>query len=507
MIEHPLPEALTFDDVLLVPAYSDVVPANVSTQTRLTKNILLNTPLLSAAMDTVTESRLAIAMAQQGGLGIIHRNLTPGQQASEVDKVKRSESGMIVDPVTIEPDRPISDALEVMRRYKISGVPVTRNKKLVGILTNRDLRFETRTDIPIGEVMTKENLITVPVGTTLEEAEHILHQHRVEKLLVVNGDYELRGLITVKDIQKKLKYPNASKDEQGRLRVGGAIGATGDFLERAAELVRYRADVLAIDSAHGHSSRVLDAVRQVKNRFPAVALLAGNVATYEGAKALIVAGADAVKVGIGPGSICTTRMVTGAGMPQITAISEAYRAGREFGIPIIADGGIKYSGDVAKAIAAGASAVMIGSLFAGVDESPGETILYQGRSFKAYRGMGSLSAMSQGSGERYFQGSQDLGGEPERQESVVAREQSNQNRLAKFVPEGIEGRVPHRGPLEAMVYQLVGGLRSGMGYLGCATIEEMQTKSRFVRISNAGLRESHVHDVIITREAPNYHVE
>ncbi len=507
MIEHPLPEALTFDDVLLVPAYSEVVPANVSTSTRLTKNILLNTPLLSAAMDTVTESRLAIAMAQQGGLGIIHRNLTPNQQASEVDKVKRSESGMIVDPVTIEPDRPISDALEVMRRYKISGVPVTRNRKLVGILTNRDLRFETRTDIPIGEVMTKENLITVPVGTTLEEAEHILHQHRIEKLLVVNGDYELRGLITVKDIQKKLKYPNASKDEQGRLRVGGAIGATGDFLERAAELVRFRADVLAIDSAHGHSSRVLDAVRQVKKRFPDVGLLAGNIATYEGAKALIEAGADAVKVGIGPGSICTTRMVTGAGMPQITAISEAFRAGREFGIPIIADGGIKYSGDVAKAIAAGANAVMIGSLFAGVDESPGETILYQGRSFKAYRGMGSLSAMSQGSGERYFQGSQDLGGEPERQESVVAREQSNQNRLAKFVPEGIEGRVPHRGPLESMVYQLVGGLRSGMGYLGCATIEEMQTKSRFVRISNAGLRESHVHDVIITREAPNYHVE
>ena len=394
-----------------------------------------------------------------------------------------------------------------MRRYKISGVPVTRNRKLVGILTNRDLRFETRTDIPIGEVMTKENLITVPVGTTLEEAEHILHQHRIEKLLVVNGDYELRGLITVKDIQKKLKYPNASKDEQGRLRVGGAIGATGDFLERAAELVRFRADVLAIDSAHGHSSRVLDAVRQVKKRFPDVGLLAGNIATYEGAKALIEAGADAVKVGIGPGSICTTRMVTGAGMPQITAISEAFRAGREFGIPIIADGGIKYSGDVAKAIAAGANAVMIGSLFAGVDESPGETILYQGRSFKAYRGMGSLSAMSQGSGERYFQGSQDLGGEPERQESVVAREQSNQNRLAKFVPEGIEGRVPHRGPLESMVYQLVGGLRSGMGYLGCATIEEMQTKSRFVRISNAGLRESHVHDVIITREAPNYHVE
>jgi len=507
MIEHPLLEALTFDDVLLVPAYSDVVPAHVSTQTRLTKNIVLNTPLLSAAMDTVTESRLAIAMAQQGGLGIIHRNLTPEQQASEIDKVKRSESGMIVDPVTISPDRPISDALEVMRRYKISGVPVTKDRKLVGILTNRDLRFETRTDIPIAEVMTKDNLITVPVGTTLEEAELILHKHRVEKLLVVNGGYELKGLITVKDIQKKLKYPNASKDEKGRLRVGGAIGATGDFLERAAELVRNRADVLAIDSAHGHSSRVLDAVREVKKRFPEVDLLAGNIATYEGAKALIEAGADAVKVGIGPGSICTTRMVTGAGMPQITAISEAYRAGTESGIPIIADGGIKYSGDVAKAIAAGASVVMIGSLFAGVDESPGETILYQGRSFKAYRGMGSLSAMSQGSGERYFQGSQDFRDEPARPESVVQREQSGQNRLAKFVPEGIEGRVPHRGPLEAMVYQLVGGLRSGMGYLGCATIEDLQTKSRFVRISNAGLRESHVHDVIITREAPNYHVE
>jgi IMP dehydrogenase len=507
MIEHPLPEALTFDDVLLVPAFSDVVPAQVSTQTSLTKKILLNTPLLSAAMDTVTESRLAIAMAQQGGLGIIHRNLTPDQQASEVDKVKRSESGMIVDPVTISPERPISDALEVMRRYKISGVPVTRNKRLVGILTNRDLRFETRTDIPIGDVMTKENLITVPVGTTLEEAELILHKHRVEKLLVVNGDYELKGLITVKDIQKKLKYPNASKDEKGRLRVGAAIGATGDFLERAADLVRNRVDALAIDSAHGHSSRVLEAVRLVKKQFPEVDLLAGNIATYAGAKALIEAGADAVKVGIGPGSICTTRMVTGAGMPQITAISEAYRAGREYGIPIIADGGIKYSGDVAKAIAAGANVVMIGSLFAGVDESPGETILYQGRSFKAYRGMGSLSAMSQGSGERYFQGSEDFREEQARPEGVVSREQSGQNRLAKYVPEGIEGRVPHRGPLEAMVYQLVGGLRSGMGYLGCGTIEDLQTKSRFVRISNAGLRESHVHDVIITREAPNYHVE
>ncbi|WP_109489154.1 IMP dehydrogenase [Occallatibacter savannae] len=506
MLAQTLPEALTFDDVLLVPAYSEVVPAQVSTQTQLTRNITLNTPLLSSAMDTVTESRMAIAMAQQGGIGIVHRNLTIAQQAGEIDKVKRSESGMIVDPVTIGPDHLIADALEVMRRYKISGVPVTKDTKLVGILTNRDLRFETRTDVPVGDVMTKNNLITVPVGTTLEEAEQILHQHRVEKLLVVNDQYELKGLITVKDIQKKLKYPNASKDEKGRLRVGGAIGATGDFMERAAELVKARADVLAIDSAHGHSSRVLDAVREVKKRFPDVGLLAGNVATYDGAMALIDAGADAVKVGIGPGSICTTRMVTGAGMPQITAIAEASRAARERGIPVIADGGIKYSGEVTKAIAAGASSIMIGSLFAGVDESPGETILYQGRSFKTYRGMGSLSAMSQGSGERYFQSSEDLGVEVGT-EGVVQRERSNQNRLAKFVPEGIEGRVPYRGPLESMVYQLVGGLRSGMGYLGCSTIAELQEKAQFVRISGAGLRESHVHDVIITREAPNYHVE
>ncbi len=507
MLSNPLPEALTFDDVLLVPAYSDVVPATVSTQTQLTRTITLNTPLISSAMDTVTESRMAIAMAQLGGIGIVHRNLTIADQAGEIDKVKRSESGMIVDPVTIGPDQMIGDALEVMRRYKISGVPVTRGKKLVGILTNRDLRFETRTDIPIGDVMTKEDLITVPVGTTLEEAELILHKHRVEKLLVVNDQYELKGLITVKDIQKKLKYPNASKDGQGRLRVGGAIGATGDYLERAAELVRNRADVLAIDSAHGHSSRVLEAVREVKKAFPSVALLAGNVATYEGAKALIDAGADAVKVGIGPGSICTTRMVTGAGMPQITAIAEASRAAREHGIPVIADGGIKYSGEITKAIAAGASSVMIGSLFAGVDESPGETILYQGRSFKSYRGMGSLSAMNQGSGERYFQSREDLDSVSTGSEGVVQRERNGHNRLAKFVPEGIEGRVPHRGPLEAMVYQLVGGLRSGMGYLGCSSVKDLQEKAQFVRISNAGLRESHVHDVIITREAPNYRVE
>jgi IMP dehydrogenase len=414
---------------------------------------------------------------------------------------------MIVDPVTIEPEYPIAAALEVMRRYKISGVPVTKNKKLVGILTNRDLRFVSRTDIPISDVMTKENLITVPVGTTLEQAELILHKHRVEKLLVVNDEYELKGLITVKDIQKKLKYPNASKDSQGRLRVAGAIGATGDFLERAAELIKNRVDALAIDSAHGHSSRVLEAVSETKRKFPEIDVLAGNVATYEGALALIKAGADAVKVGIGPGSICTTRMVTGAGMPQITAISEAYRAGRENNIPIIADGGIKYSGDITKAIAAGASVVMMGSLFAGVDESPGETILYQGRSFKAYRGMGSLSAMAQGSGERYFQGKDDISDASTERPNLTARENGSSNRLAKFVPEGIEGRVPHRGPLEGMVYQLVGGLRSGMGYLGCASIQELQQNAKFIRISGAGLRESHVHDVIITREAPNYHVE
>jgi IMP dehydrogenase len=506
MVQTIIPEALTFDDVLLVPAYSDVVPTQVSTQVQLTKRITLATPLMSAAMDTVTESRLAIAIAQQGGLGVVHRNLTIEQQAGEIDKVKRSESGMIVDPVTIEPERPISDALEVMRRFKISGVPVTKKGKLVGILTNRDLRFVSRTDIPIADVMTKENLITVPVGTTLEQAEHILHQHRVEKLLVVNDAYELKGLITVKDIQKKLKYPNASKDSQGRLRVAGAIGATGDYLERAAELVKMRVDALAIDSAHGHSSRVLEAVAEVKKAFPDVDLFAGNVATYDGTMALIDAGADAVKVGIGPGSICTTRMVTGAGMPQITAIAEAYRAANQRGIAVIADGGIKYSGDITKAIAAGASVCMMGSLFAGVDESPGETILYQGRSFKAYRGMGSLSAMAQGSGERYFQGKDDMTEEGTRT-SITARDAGGGNRLAKFVPEGIEGRVAHRGPLEAMIYQLVGGLRSGMGYLGCGTIEELQKNAQFIRISNAGLKESHVHDVVITREAPNYHVE
>ncbi|HYE23835.1 MAG TPA: IMP dehydrogenase [Clostridia bacterium] len=503
MINFPVPEALTFDDVLLLPAKSDVVPATVNTQTQLTRKIRLNIPIISAAMDTVTESRMAIALAQQGGLGIVHRNLTIEQQAGEIDKVKRSESGMIVDPITIDPEQKISDALELMKRYRISGVPVTKNKRLVGILTNRDLRFETRTSIPVADVMTKDNLITVPVGTTLEDAEEILHQHRVEKLLVVDGNYELKGLITVKDIQKKLKYPNAAKDAQGRLRVGGAIGATGDFLERAAELVKAKCDVLAIDSAHGHSSRVIDAVRAVKAKFPEVDLLAGNVATYDGTAELISAGADAVKVGIGPGSICTTRVVTGAGVPQITAIAEAARAARDTGVPVIADGGIKYSGDMTKAIAAGAGIVMIGSLLAGTEEAPGETILYQGRTFKAYRGMGSLAAMAQGSSERYFQAP-----ESESSSEFNSRiEGEDGNRLAKLVPEGIEGRVPYRGTVAMMVHQMVGGLRSGMGYVGCHDITELQQNARFIRISNAGLRESHVHDVTITREAPNYRVE
>jgi IMP dehydrogenase len=500
MIHFPVPEALTFDDVLLLPARSDVVPTSASTQTQLTRNISLNIPIVSAAMDTVTESHMAIALAQQGGIGIIHRNLSIEQQANEVDKVKRSESGMIVDPVTMNPTDKVSDALEVMRKYKISGVPITEQGKLVGILTNRDLRFETRFDIPIDSVMTKKNLITVPVGTTLEEAEKILHQHRVEKLLVVDNNYNLKGLITVKDIQKKLKYPNAAKDFQGRLRVGAAIGATGDFLERAQELAEAKVDVLAIDSAHGHSSRVLEAIKLVKSKLPEVQLLAGNVATFDGACELARAGADGIKVGIGPGSICTTRVVTGAGVPQITAIAEAYRATKDSGVPIVADGGIKYSGDITKALAAGAGCVMVGSLFAGTDESPGELILYQGRSFKSYRGMGSLGAMAQGSSERYFQN-------PNGDSSTAVAEGVESNRLDKLVPEGIEGRVPYRGSVAMIIYQMVGGLRSGMGYCGCSTIPELLQKTRFVRISNAGLRESHVHDVMITREAPNYAIE
>jgi IMP dehydrogenase len=502
MIHFPVPEALTFDDVLLLPARSDVVPAQANTQTQLTRNIRLNIPLVSAAMDTVTESHMAIALAQQGGIGIVHRNLSIEEQANEVDKVKRSESGMIVDPVTMSPDDKVSDALEVMRKYKISGVPITKNKRLVGILTNRDLRFETRFDIPISQVMTKENLITVPVGTTLQEAESILHRHRVEKLLVVDDAYNLKGLITVKDIQKKLKYPNAAKDSQGRLRVGAAIGATGDFLERAQEMVRAKVDMVAIDSAHGHTSRVLDAVRAIKSKLPDIDLIVGNVATFDGACELARAGADAIKVGIGPGSICTTRVVTGAGVPQITAIAEAYRATKDANVPIIADGGIKYSGDITKALAAGASAVMIGSMFAGTDESPGELILYQGRTFKSYRGMGSLGAMAAGTAgsERYFQN-------PDDASTAAPVRGEDSNRLAKLVPEGIEGRVPYRGSVSMIIYQMVGGLKSGMGYCGCASVPELMQKARFVRISVAGLRESHVHDVMITREAPNYAVE
>ncbi|SRR5579875_173557 len=483
MVPETIPEGLTFDDVLLLPAKSDVVPAQTDTRTCLTRRIALNIPIVSSAMDTVTESHLAIALAQQGGIGFVHRNMSIERQAEEVDRVKRSESGMIVDPVTVEPEQKIADALEVMKRYRISGVPVTKNGRLVGILTNRDLRFETRFDLPIEQVMTKENLITVAVGTTLEEAEAILHRHRVEKLLVVDEQYNLKGLITVKDIQKKLKYPNAAKDEQGRLRVGAAIGSGGDFLERAKELVRKKADVLAIDSAHGHSRGVMEAVKAVKRELPEVQLIAGNVATFEAARDLIALGVDGIKVGIGPGSICTTRVVSGAGVPQITAIAECARAARGSGIPLIADGGIKFSGDITKAIAAGADSVMIGSLFAGTEESPGETILYQGRTFKSYRGMGSLGAMTAGS-DRYPQAES-----------------------GKLVPEGIEGRVPYKGMLAEMVFQLVGGLRAGMGYCGCATIAELRDRARFVRVTSAGLRESHVHDVIITKEAPNYRLE
>jgi IMP dehydrogenase len=482
------PEAMTFDDVLLLPAKSDVLPAETDVSTRFSRNVSLNIPVSSAAMDTVTEAHLAIAIAQQGGLGVIHRNLSIDGQRDEVDKVKRSESGMIVDPVTMTPDRPVSDALAVMARYRISGVPIVDSAgTLVGILTNRDLRFETRVDFKIGEVMTRENLVTVSVGTTLEEAKAILRKHRIEKLPVVDSAYRLKGLITVKDIQKALEYPQSAKDALGRLRVGAAIGATGDFLERAEDLARAQVDVLVIDTAHGHTTRVLDAVKQVKSRFPNVDVVAGNVATYEGAKALIEAGVDGVKAGMGPGSICTTRVISGAGVPQITAIMECARATREAGLPLIADGGIKFSGDITKALAAGADCVMIGSLFAGTDESPGETILYQGRTFKAYRGMGSIGAMQQGSRDRYAQESQTV--------------------EAKLVPEGIEGRVPYKGSMGLMVQQLVGGLRAGMGYSGCRTVAELQQNARFIKVTEASLREGHVHDVIITKEAPNYRLD
>jgi IMP dehydrogenase len=488
MLTENLIESLTFDDVLLIPAYSEILPTETETQTRLTRGIGLNIPVISAAMDTVTESPMAIAIAQQGGIGVIHKNFSIEAQRDEVDKVKRSESGMIVDPVTMTSDRLILDAHELMRRFKISGVPIVEpDGKLVGILTNRDLRFETRNDLPVSEVMTKGNLITVPVGTTLREAEGILQKHKVEKLLVVDENYHLKGLITVKDIQKAIKYPHAAKDEIGRLRCAAAIGATGDYLERATELINARVDVLAIDTAHGHSSRVLEAIRQVKRRFPEMQLIAGNVATGEATKALIKAGADAVKAGVGPGSICTTRIVSGAGVPQITAISECAKAAAGSGVPVISDGGIKYSGDITKAIAAGADVVMIGSLLAGTDESPGEIILYQGRNFKAYRGMGSLAAMKEGSKDRYGQESEDA--------------------ESKLVPEGIEGRVTYKGSLAALIGQLVGGLKAGMGYTGCRSIRELQEQSRFMKITAASLKESHVHDVIITKEAPNYRVE
>ena len=481
-------EGLTFDDVLLVPAFSEILPAEADTRTKFSRNISLNIPLCSSAMDTVTEAALAIALAQQGGIGIIHKNFSIAQQAEEVDKVKRSESGMIVDPVTIHQNALVSEALTIMERFKISGVPVTdENGLLVGIITNRDLRFETRFDIPVSEVMTPQPLVTVPVGTTLDEAKVKLQKHRIEKLLVVDENGHLKGLITVKDIQKAINFPIAAKDDLGRLRCAAAVGATGDFLERATALINARVDAIVIDTAHGHSSRVINAIKTVKSRFPEIELVAGNVATAEATKELIFAGVDAVKIGIGPGSICTTRVVTGAGVPQITAIVDCVNAARGSGVPIIADGGVKFSGDVAKAIAAGADTVMIGSLFAGTEDAPGEVILFQGRNFKTYRGMGSIGAMKKGSSDRY------------------AQEGTSSD--SKYIPEGIEGRVAYKGTVAEMVTQLVGGLRSGMGYTGCKTIEDLQTNAKFVRITSAGLRESHVHDVIITKEAPNYRSE
>ncbi len=483
-----LKTALTFDDVLLLPQKSDVLPKEVDVSTNLTPNIRLNIPLLSAAMDTVTESEMAIALAREGGIGILHKNMSMIQQAEQVDRVKRSESGMILNPFTLHPDRKVSEAMELMAKFKISGVPiVNRENKLVGILTNRDLRFETNHDQPIKDIMTSENLITVPVGTTLDEAKSILQKHKIEKLLVVDDDNELRGLITVKDIQKRSQFPNATKDEHGRLRVGAAIGIAKDTIERADLLIANSVDVLVVDTAHGHSTRVIETVRDLKQRYPDTEMIAGNVGTKEAAKALIDAGADAIKVGIGPGSICTTRVIAGIGVPQITAISECAEVASKSNIPVIADGGIRYSGDIAKALAAGATAVMIGSLFAGMEESPGETILYEGRTYKSYRGMGSVGAMSEGSKDRYFQESEE---EP-----------------TKFVPEGIEGMIPYRGPVRDMVYQLVGGLRSSMGYCGTRTVEDLKTNAKFIRVSPAGIRESHPHDVKITKEAPNYRVD
>jgi IMP dehydrogenase len=487
MLEDTIVEGLTFDDVLLVPAHSTILPRDVDLSTRLTKNILLNIPLVSAAMDTVTEARSAITMAREGGLGFIHKNLSIAEQALEVDKVKKSESGMIVDPITMRPNQKIRDALDLMAKYRISGVPITKQDgKLVGILTNRDLRFETDLDIPISARMTKKNLVTVPVGTTLEAAKEHLKHTRVEKLLVVDNDRYLKGLITIKDIEKVRKYPNACKDSLGRLRVGAAVGPTADMHARIEALVRAGVDVIVIDTAHGHSQGVIEAVALAKASFPGLEIIAGNIATAAAAEALIKAGADAIKVGIGPGSICTTRVVAGIGVPQITAINDCSRVAKKYGVPVIADGGIKFSGDLTKAVAAGADVIMIGSLFAGTEESPGDTVLYQGRTYKSYRGMGSIGAMKEGSKDRYFQ--------------------SDVESDIKLVPEGIEGMVPLRGPLGANIHQLVGGLRAGMGYTGSATLRDLQQNGRFIRITGAGLKESHVHDVMITKEAPNYQV-
>ena len=486
MLEDHVKEALTFDDLLLVPAESAILPRDVETSTFLTRHIPLNIPIVSAAMDTVTESRTAICMAQEGGVGIIHRNMSIERQVTEVDKVKKSESGMLVDPITIEPDQKVHEALDLMNRYRISVVPVVKNRKLVGILTNRDLRFETNLNQPVSKVMTKEHLVTVKSNISLEDSKKLLHKHRIEKLLVVDDEYNLKGLITIKDIEKIKKYPNACKDSLGRLRVGAAVGIL-DREARVEALMNAGVDVIVVDTSHGHSAGVLDAIRDIKQNFTKCELIAGNVATKEGAEALIEAGVDAVKVGVGPGSICTTRIIAGVGIPQMSAIRDAFKAATRLNIPVIADGGIKFSGDIAKALAAGAHTVMIGSLFAGTEESPGETVLYQGRSYKVYRGMGSLEAMKMGSRDRYYQ--DDI-----------------EDNL-KLVPEGIEGRVPFRGSLSASIHQLIGGLKAGMGYVGCRTVQELRERARFVRITSAGLRESHVHDVIITKEAPNYWLE
>ncbi|MGA0348431.1 MAG: IMP dehydrogenase [bacterium] len=486
MIRDRIFDGLTFDDILLVPGYAEIHPSEVSLKSKLTRKLECNIPLLSAAMDTVTEADTAICMAQEGGLGVIHKNLSIEEQANQVNRVKRSESGMITNPITIEPDQPISEALKLMERYRISGVPVIRGTELVGILTNRDLRFETSHEKPVSELMTggREKLVTVAPGIEMEAAKRLLHQHRIEKLLVVNANYELQGLITIKDIEKARKYPNANKDEVGRLLVGAALGVSEDLLQRAEALIQAEVDLVVLDSAHGHSQGVLEGIRKLRSHFPELQIVGGNIATAEGADALIDAGVDAVKVGIGPGSICTTRMVAGIGMPQISAIDSVAEALRKTDVPIIADGGIKYSGDIVKALAAGAHSVMIGSLFAGTAETPGQVILYQGRRYKLYRGMGSLGAMKEGSKDRYFQ--------------------TEVQEVQKLVPEGIEGRVPYKGPLAESIFQFTGGLRAGMGYTGCASIDELQNKASYVRISNAGLRESHVHDVYITEEAPNY---